>query len=283
MRPFLSSFGVDHPLRSPCSLSIAPQTPDIRKEREFLEATSRLASYRLQRDGLPLTPIQIRLTKDKLTLIQQVLHTSDDARRHPDLLLDLLAKLGHRGDKLAEIKTLALVVDAQLRSPEQAQALDVTQRIVQMTEAMRSPRLDAYNEAAVLAWNVCYSTATRCASVSAQQQLDLLGQALLLCPTTEVSKLLTAWRDAEEALQKQPKKPQPSTIDTSPSLMSDKALSLGHAASAAASTYLGGRPVSPANLSPSVALDSIVYGREGGVREKLQSGMSSGLRWLVEG
>jgi hypothetical protein len=45
------------------SLAVAPPTPRVRKEREFIEATSRLASFRLESEpGVPLSPIQIRLT-----------------------------------------------------------------------------------------------------------------------------------------------------------------------------------------------------------------------------
>lgn len=260
------------------SLSIAPQTPTIRQEREFIEATSRLASYNLQRSGSPISPIQIRLTNDKLSLIEELLQTSEDAHRHPDLLLDLTAKLGYRADKVAEVKVLAMVVLSHLRRRETGQAVEVAQRMIKTTESLRLTQPAKFVDASNVAWKACQAAGQ--AADASQGQADLLGQALLLCPAAAVTELLSSWRAAEKAQQSQPatSKPTLSRINTASPTLNSSLNSLGQAAS----SYLG-RPESPAALSPASALDHLMHGREGGVRDRLQTGMTSGLRWLVEG
>lgn len=272
------------------SLSMAPQTPAVRQEREFIEATSKLASYNLRRDGSPISPIQIRLTKDKLSLISELLQSSEDAHRHPDLLLDLSAKLGHRGDKVAEVKVMAMVLESHIRQGEKRAAVEVAQRIIQTTESLRATKSnpDAFAEASQVAWQACQRAIDAASHDMAPQiKMDVLAQTLLLCPPSAISQLMVSWRAAEEERNRQPAKPTLSRLNTSassplsPSSPSplNSAIQLGQAA---ASSYLG-RPDSPATLSPASALDSLMHGREGGVRDRLQTGMTSGLRWLVEG
>lgn len=258
------------------SLSIAPQTPAIRQEREFIEATSRIASFNLQRGGSAIIPIQIRLTKDKLQLIEEVIQSSEDAYRHPELLLELADKLGFRGDDIATLRVLDMVSSASCQRGEHEGALESVQRVVDATEGLRARKSPQSPQAAAIAWQACKRLVSQPLRGSSQQQVDLLGQALLLCPPTSVSELLSLWREAEEKLGRQASRPL-SRINTSSPL--GNALNLGQAG---VSSYLD-RPASSGSLSPAAALDTIVYGREGGVRDRLQSGMTSGLRWLVEG
>nr|XP_031859120.1 uncharacterized protein CI109_005470 [Kwoniella shandongensis]KAA5526192.1 hypothetical protein CI109_005470 [Kwoniella shandongensis] len=75
-------------------LSVAPATPPIVKEKKYIEATSRLVSF----SSLALSPLEIRYTADPLSLIAKVLAASDDAYRHPDLMLDMADKLGCSGE-----------------------------------------------------------------------------------------------------------------------------------------------------------------------------------------
>ncbi|WVQ83558.1 hypothetical protein IAT38_005699 [Cryptococcus sp. DSM 104549] len=76
-------------------LSVAQTTPAIEAEKHYIEATSRLSSF----PSLTLTPLEIRHTKDPLSLISTVLSSgSGDTYKHPDLMMELADKLGCGGE-----------------------------------------------------------------------------------------------------------------------------------------------------------------------------------------
>jgi hypothetical protein len=45
------------------------------------------------------TSLEIRLTKDRLTLIARILSSIDDAYKHTDVMLDIVEKLGYTRDR----------------------------------------------------------------------------------------------------------------------------------------------------------------------------------------
>ena len=91
-------------------MSVSQPTPQIVKEREFIEATSRISSFNvMSKPGVPLLPIEIRLTKDRLGLVSRVMSSNDDAYKHAEVMLDLTRKLGYQDDPVAEVKTLAMI------------------------------------------------------------------------------------------------------------------------------------------------------------------------------
>lgn len=184
-------------------MSAAPQTVAVRQERDFIEATSRLASFRLQSEpGLAISPLQIRLTKDKLVLIAKLLETSEDVYRHPDMILDLVSKLGMR-DRLSEVRALALVTDAALRVRDAERAMEICDRMVQTVHALRrspgagSGKEDQAAAAAEVAWRTCAQLGTGPTGTK-EVRLKLLGHALILCPATEIAPLLANWRIVDQ-------------------------------------------------------------------------------------
>lgn len=212
-----SGFFIPH-----CSLTVCPQTPEIRREREFIEATSRLASFKLLNSaGQPMMPIEIRLTEDKLSLISRLLSSSDDLYRHPEMVLDIVAKLGYRGDQLAEARVLAMLADAALQNNggDIKRAADICERMLRVVEQIRRGRdKERADKAAEMAWKTCYqfgrsasngigdsfattdrsnSASSREAEVAHSKQKELLGHALLLCPADQIHEVLTAWRKVE--------------------------------------------------------------------------------------
>ena len=64
---------------------------------------------------MPLLPIEIRLTKDKLSLISRILSSNEDAYKHTEVILELCYKLGYRDDPVAEVKVLAMLADSALQ------------------------------------------------------------------------------------------------------------------------------------------------------------------------
>ncbi|KAK9900374.1 hypothetical protein P389DRAFT_140078 [Cystobasidium minutum MCA 4210] len=182
-------------------LAVAPNTPEIRRERDFIEATSRLSSFNvLNKLGQPLTPIEIRLTTDKLELISRLLASNEDAYRHPDVILELVAKLGYRGDPLAETRVLSMLADAALQASDTKRAGDVCERMVKAVEQIRRSRdRDKAAQAADLAWKTCYQFGRRADTNETARKKELLGQALLLCPPANMHEVLSVWQVVDTA------------------------------------------------------------------------------------
>lgn len=221
------------------SLAVAPVTPEIRKERDFIEATSRLSSFRvLNSSGDVLTPLEIRLTTDRLSLISRLLGSSESAYRHPEVVLDLVAKLGYRGDQLAEARVFSMLADAALNAGDTAKAAEVCNRMIKVVETIRRGRdAEKSAKAAEIAWRTCYQFGktssedsdengrmhTRTTSQQAREddkrKAQMLGHALLLCPKEKISEVLAVWQENDSRLPTHGTRSLPS----SPTRRSEKA------------------------------------------------------------
>ncbi|CEQ38691.1 SPOSA6832_00144, partial [Sporobolomyces salmonicolor] len=226
-------------------LSAAPQTPTIRLERDFIEATSRLCSFRIHsRPGIPITPIEIRHSADRLSFVARLLASNEDAFRHPAMLLELVNKLGYRGDRLAEVRTLAMLSEAALQAGEYDRAADVCDQMVQVVETMRKvagkgkgqdrasiSSLSAFlsiagsapssstttappaEEAADHAWKACFQLGKHDAYEDLSRRMQALGQALVLCPPERIATLLPVWTALEHKVAKETLKKQKEEIE----------------------------------------------------------------------
>jgi hypothetical protein len=188
-----------------CSLDIPPPSEAITKEKEFIEATSRITAFNvMSRPGIPISPIEIRLTKDRLTLVSRVLSSTPDAYKHADLILDLAYKLGFRGDPVAETKVLAMVADTALQAEDFAPADEAAARMVAGVLALRGsgsagagaedPRVQ---EASEVCWVACFQLGRQGEFADAPKKAALLGRALELCPAEKLPDVLGAWRKLE--------------------------------------------------------------------------------------
>ncbi|KAK4054932.1 hypothetical protein OIV83_000856 [Microbotryomycetes sp. JL201] len=163
-------------------LAAAPQTAEIRKQRDFIEATSRLCSYKLQ--------------------------------SHPDVILDLVAKLGYRDDKLAEIRTYAMISDSSLQAGDFERTAEICDRMVSAVEDLRREhdkdkenqsksiaavkgRVNIVQEASEFAWRNCFQLGKHEAFEDLDRRIKALGQALILCPGDRISQLLPVWTKLE--------------------------------------------------------------------------------------
>ncbi|KAM0793279.1 hypothetical protein ACM66B_000740 [Microbotryomycetes sp. NB124-2] len=207
-------------------LAAAPQTADIRRQRDFIEATSRLCSYKLQSHAkADLTPIEIRLSNDRLSFVGRLLASNEDAYRHPDVILDLVAKLGYGNDKLAEIRTFAMISDSSLQAGDFERTAEICDRMVQAVEALRRERdedkenepttmttatatntsskargVNIVQEASEFAWRNCFQLGKHEAFEDLDRRIKALGQALILCPSDRISQLLPVWTKLETDL-----------------------------------------------------------------------------------
>ncbi|EGG05911.1 uncharacterized protein MELLADRAFT_116691 [Melampsora larici-populina 98AG31] len=188
-------------------LTAAEPTPRIQTERDFIEATSRLTSFKLaSQPGVLMTPIQIRLKANKLDLIDQLLSTNEDAYKHQDMILDLVKKLGFRDDIFSQIKALASIVDSAISMRDFNTANETCHRMVSTLETMKKrPRklepIEKLKSASDVVWNTCARLGTSSdmslQGLDAEKRSRLLGHAIILCPADQISGLLAKWRDLE--------------------------------------------------------------------------------------
>ncbi|KAI0778492.1 Sec39-domain-containing protein [Trametes elegans] len=183
-------------------LDVPAPSERIMQEKEFIEATSRLCSFNLMsRPGIPISPIEIRLTKDRLSLVSRVLSSNNDAYKHTEVILDLVHKLGFRGDVVAEVKTLAMLAETALQLDDFARAYETSERMVTTVLLLPAPH-DAPDASRVHAarevcWLTCFQLGRHPEFPDVARKLALLGRALEFCPAERLPDVLAAWRAAE--------------------------------------------------------------------------------------
>jgi hypothetical protein len=187
------------------SLGVPPTSERLVQEKEFIEATSRISSFNVQsRPGIPISPIEVRLTKDRLSLVSRVLSSNNEAYKHTQVILDLCHKLGFRGDASAEVKTLAMLADTALQAEDFDRAYKNAMQMVPIIKTLReatSP-LDVNNdkvqEATEFCWIGCFQLGRQPEFNDLKKKLQLLGYALEFCPPEKLHDVLTTWRRLEK-------------------------------------------------------------------------------------
>ena len=171
----------------------------IVKEREFIEATSRICSFNVtSRPGIPISPIEIRLTKDRLSLVSQVLSSNNEAYKHTEVILDLVRKLGFKGDSTAEVKTLGMISDVALQNEDFDRAYNIDKQIIDFVTGLKDGGGDVGMEVKEVCWVACYQLGRQPEFEDVQKKLYLLGCALQLCPPERIVDILAAWRRIDQ-------------------------------------------------------------------------------------
>ncbi|KAG8946411.1 hypothetical protein FRC04_011857 [Tulasnella sp. 424] len=194
-------------------LSVTKPTPTILAEREFIEATSKICSYGVQsRPGVPLAPIEIRLVKDRLSLVARVLSSTENVYKHEEVVLDIVRKLGFRKDIAAEVKALAMLADAATQAEDFGKAAELSERMVRTTRVLRETVLQPTasdevlaseeevqkaQEAVEVCWHTCFQLGRQPEFPEVKRKLALLGFAMQLCPAENVLDVLAVWRRVE--------------------------------------------------------------------------------------
>ena len=185
-------------------MSVPQQSHAIQREKEFIEATSRISSFNvMSKPGVPLSPIEIRLAKDKLSIISRVLSGNDNAYKHAEVILELVRKLGYRDDTLAEVKTLTMISDTALQMEDFEVAFQAIDRMVETVLRYRSsvpmsleePKV---TEAIEVCWVACFQLGRHPGADDIGKRMALLGRALELCPPDKIADILTSWRNVED-------------------------------------------------------------------------------------
>ncbi|GAA5859601.1 hypothetical protein JCM8547_006158 [Rhodosporidiobolus lusitaniae] len=209
-------------------LSAAPtQTPLIRSERAFIEATSRLLSFRLpspSSSNLTLTPIEVRHAPDRLAFISQLLSTPGlDAHKHPEMVLELTRKLGYPSGGKAEVRVLGMVSEAATQAGEWEVAAEMCERaqgVVESLRKRRSRRAQSTSTAAGAgavageddqdpdaaadhAWRACFFLGKQTAWPDLEKRKNAVGQALVLCPPERIADILPLWTELEREVARE--------------------------------------------------------------------------------
>ncbi|CAG8573263.1 9230_t:CDS:2 [Cetraspora pellucida] len=159
-------------------LQILPISDAITAELELIEATHVLSEKKIcYQPGVPIHPLHIRISPNRLDFIDRLLSTYEDAYNDPKSIIKLAKKLGYRNDKVAEVKVMAMLADAALRDNNFA---------------------TAYNMSNDIAWRICYEVAKQENYQDFEQQMTLMGYALSLCPSDQIADLLNVWRKLDE-------------------------------------------------------------------------------------
>lgn len=154
-------------------------------------------------------PIEIRLSQDRLSFVSRLLSSNEDAYRHPDVLLDLIAKLGYRFDSIAEVRTLAMLADSALQAGDFTRAADMCDRMVLAVEGLKKQRHSTLSSpggphsievARDIVWRNCFQLGKHCDFKDIPRRMRLLGHSLTLCPGDEVATLLHIWISLENQL-----------------------------------------------------------------------------------
>ncbi|KAF9270082.1 hypothetical protein L218DRAFT_848996 [Marasmius fiardii PR-910] len=183
-------------------LGVPPSSDRLEREKEFIEATSRLTSFNIaSRPGIPISPIEIRLTKDRLSLVSQVLSNNSDAYKHTEVILDLVRKLGFKDDVVAEVKALAMLADTALQAEDFTRSYETSRRMIDLVLNLRASSMGMNDpqilEASDICWIACFQLGRQTEFEDTSKKLSLLGRAVEICPADKLHDLLTAWRRLE--------------------------------------------------------------------------------------
>jgi hypothetical protein len=234
---------------------------------------------------MPISPIEIRLTQDKLSLVARVLSSTPDAYKHADMLLELAHKLGFRGDAGADAAVLGMAADTALQAEDFVLAHETCSRLVAQVLALPAGVNDEQKlRAREVAWVACYQLGRQPEFEDIEKKKVLLGRALELCPAEQMPDVLGAWRkldvearaaraahgNEKRGRRRQPRKTTDDTDFLASPLFTSAAGTLGAGASSLAARLQSlrssaGTPSSPLAHAPdAAALASRALGRVAG-------------------
>jgi len=193
-------------------LTVVPQTMNIKREQAFIEATSRLASFKIESQaGILMSPIEFRLKPNKLDLIAKVLEVNRTAYQHQDMIIDLVNKLGYGEDLLVQIKALSMIVNSSMEHGNLLVGTETCERMISILESMKKrSRQENQNkalrveEACEVVWKTCERIGRYTGFGANQASLKgfktrFMAHAIIICPADQIARLLVECKEAEAA------------------------------------------------------------------------------------
>lgn len=185
---------------------------NIKRERAFIEATSRLASFKIEsQTGILMSPIEFRLKPNKLDLIAKVLEVSPTAYQHQDMIIDLVNKLGYGEDLLVQIKALSMIVNSSMEHGNLLVGTETCERMISILESMKKRsrqekqvKAERVEEACEVVWKTCERIGRYTGFGVNQASLKgfktrFMAHAIIICPADQIARLLVECKEAEAA------------------------------------------------------------------------------------
>lgn len=195
---------------------MVPTTPVIQQEMNLIEATHHLTTEFnvFYRPGIPIMPMQVRQSKNRLELISRLLASNPGAYRKSARIIDLAKKLGLQNDKTTEIRVLNMLSAAALAEEDYETSYRLCKntltQVLESEAGIHNSKLKA--EMKEITWSSCFQLGKLDVYTDKTKRLELLAMALVLCPADRLSENLAAWRKLEAIAEREAdKNPVPSS------------------------------------------------------------------------
>ncbi|KAH8918339.1 hypothetical protein BT69DRAFT_1353982, partial [Atractiella rhizophila] len=219
-------------------LSIVPDSPTIARQRSFIDATSQFFSY-FPASHPSLSPIQVRLSTDKIALMAHLLSSNKTAYKHPEVLFDLLRKLSSASDgqqaedEGGEIRTYAMCVEGAVQAADWTVAELGCEKMISLANRGGS----GGDKGRDVAWRGVFALAKMEDYPDLENRKTLIGHAALLCPPETISDVLLVLRRIEEQENEENAARESTGVGQMDDLVSS---SIAAAKEKAKASYLGG-------------------------------------------
>lgn len=146
------------------------------------------------------------MASDRLEIIGKVLASSEGAYRHESVILEIVDKLGYRGDEGAHANVMCRLIALAIGADDADQALALAEKL--LDSASKSRATQQYTDQAdgrTSAYSTCWRSLVDVASmrqfINEDKGAHLLAAAARLCPTEPLLDVLEQWRFAEDQTQ----------------------------------------------------------------------------------
>ncbi|MCJ1248589.1 hypothetical protein MMC30_005807 [Trapelia coarctata] len=210
-----------------------PTSQAFKQIKALILATHALSFYSLTlQRGVPLQPVNIRISPDALSLIDKVLEQNPRSYTKLDDLLDIGRNLVRAGlvksdqflpsspppshstlDLKVERRLITKAIEASLAEGDFDTAYSyVVNRLSlhEPTQTSSEPNDASTNIGDNITWQAAYAAGRSRAKAAGgpselrriEQRMELLSQALLLAPATSLAEVLATWRECEEEMNR---------------------------------------------------------------------------------
>jgi len=173
----------------------------------LIEATHHLTTEFnvFYRPGIPIMPMQVRQSKNRLELISRLLASNSGAYRKSARIIDLAKKLGLQNDKTTEIRVLNMLSAAALAEEDYETSYRLCKntltQVLESEAEIHNSKLKA--EMKEITWSSCFQLGKLDVYADKTKRLELLAMALVLCPADRLSENLAAWRKLEAIAERE--------------------------------------------------------------------------------
>ena len=216
-----------------------PQSTTFGEVEALLAATHSLSFYSLRlQHGVPFQPVNIRVSKDPVILIEKVLTQNSRSYAHLDDLITIgvnlvaASPLGHRAEvngsrqpgqeelrkekRQTERRVIGMAIEAALKEDDFETAYSYVVNRLDTSAASGNANSISFQDQDDISWRAALaagrhtSTSTLMSASTSlstppvlrrlEQRMELLSQALLLAPPPALPEILSAWRKCEEEM-----------------------------------------------------------------------------------